>query len=248
MRKLLLTGVAVAAVVAASSTVAVNSAAAADLGTAPVYKAPPPVVAPNWTGFYIGINGGGGWGTKELWEPGGSPDPFSGKELAQNSVNGFLAGGQVGYNQQFGWVVLGIQGSFDWANITGTAPIPVFSTVDQFLSQTNGIFTLTGRVGGTVDRALFYVIGGAAWANDKYSLLEFGSAFASGTETRLGGLLGGGVEYAFTPNISGKLEYNFMDFGGKTVNICEGTDCIGFGVRQFIHTVTVGMNYKLDWH
>jgi len=247
MRKLLLTGVAVVAVVAASSAVAVNSAAAADM---PLKAAPPVAVAPNWTGFYIGLNGGGGWGTKELWEGEClSCDPFSGKELAQNSVNGFLAGGQIGYNQQYGWVVLSIQGSFDWANIRGTTPIPIFSTLDQFSSQTDGIFTLTGRIGGTVDHALLYVIGGAAWALDKYNLLEFGTPFASGSETRLGGLLGGGIEYAFTPNWSGKLEYNFMDFGGKNVTFCEGTECGTFGVRQFIHTVTVGVNYKFnDWH
>src|SRR5262249_18591129 len=100
-KKLLLASTVLAGMVAASV------AQAADL--APVYKAPPqPVVAPAmWTGFYIGAHVGGGWGTKEWSEPffGGKPSV----NLASFNVNGPLAGGQIGYNWQSGWVVFGVE-------------------------------------------------------------------------------------------------------------------------------------------
>jgi outer membrane immunogenic protein len=234
MRKILLAGVAAAALTA------VSSAMAADLGT-PVYKVPPaPVaVAPNWTGFYIGANGGGGWGTQEFFES----DPFSGKALSSIGVNGFLGGGQVGYNYQTGWLVLGVEGSFDWANINGDGPLEG----DTFSANTDWLANVTGRVGGTVDHALLYVKGGVAWAHDKYDINEIDFDY-TGSATRTGALLGAGIEYAFTPHWSGRVEYNFMDFGKNNVTFCEdGVDCEAYPIKQYIHTVTVGLNYKFDW-
>jgi outer membrane immunogenic protein len=233
MRNLLLAGVAVAAIVASSSVMA------ADLGVQPIYKAAPaPVVLPaNWTGFYVGAHLGGAWGTKEL------SDPFSGKSFLNAGVNGFLGGGQIGYNYQMGWVVLGVEGDLSEADITGSAPF-ISGSGDTFSSKTDWLATVTGRIGGTVDHALLYVKGGAAWAHDKYSI-DFFPGSALGTETRFGWVFGGGVEYAFTHNWSGKVEYNYMDFGTKSVNFCEGTDCEAINVQQRIHAVKVGLNYKL---
>jgi outer membrane immunogenic protein len=225
MRKLLLTSVAVAAVVAASS------AMAADLG-APVYKTPPaPVVlAPNWTGFYIGANAGGGWGTKTFFD---ETDPLFGKQV---QVNGFLGGVQAGYNYQVNWVVFGIEGSFDWADLQGN--------FEGFAPKVSWLATATGRIGGAVDHALLYVMGGVAWAHDNYDVC----CFAHNSETRAGGLLGAGIEYAFTPNWSGKIEYHFIDFGKKDLTFCEADgDCFTDAIDQKIHTVTVGVNYKFDW-
>jgi outer membrane immunogenic protein len=211
---------------------AANSAMAADLG-APVYKtAPAPVVlAPNWTGFYIGANAGGGWGTKTIYEV--PVEPF-GKQI---QVNGFLGGVQAGYNYQMNWVVFGIEGSFDWADLTGN--------FDAFVPKVSWLATVTGRIGGAVDHALLYVTGGVAWAHDKYEFV--GEPVTPASETRTGGLLGAGIEYAFTPNWSGKIEYNFIDFGNKTPTFCEGGDCAQIRINQQIHTVTVGVNYKFDW-
>lgn len=232
MRKLLLAGVAIAAMAAASS------AMAADLGT-PVYKAPV-ALAPNWTGFYIGGNAGAGWGSDELWESlTVGADPFSGKDLSNANANGFLGGVQAGYNYQWGWAVLGIEGSFDWSDIKGDGP-----AIDAtFSAKANWLATATGRVGGTIDHALLYVKGGAAWTHEEYSVF---STFANDTarETRVGGLLGAGVEYAFTPNWSGKIEYNFIDFGDRSVTF-SGTDpAILLGLRENISTVTAGVNYR----
>jgi outer membrane immunogenic protein len=234
MRNLLLAGVAFAAIVASSSVMA------ADLGMQPVYKAAPaPVVLPaNWTGFYVGAHLGGAWGTKDL------TDPFVGKSLASAGVNGFLGGGQIGYNYQIGWVVLGVEGDVSAADITGTAPF-IFGGSDSFSSKTDWLATVTGRIGGTVDHALLYVKGGAAWAHDKYCINV--PECISGTETRTGWVFGGGIEYAITHNWSGKVEYNYMDFGTKSVDFCEGGSCDPLDVRQRIHAVKVGVNYKFDW-
>src|SRR5689334_24093436 len=97
------------ALVALAATTA--SAAAADLARrGPYYQAPAPVYAPifNWTGFYIGVNGGGGFGSSN-WDSTGSRD-----------VSGGVIGGTAGYNFQFGQVVAGIEGDVDWSGINGT--------------------------------------------------------------------------------------------------------------------------------
>jgi outer membrane immunogenic protein len=238
MRKLFLAGVAIAALAAGTS------AMAADLET-PLYKGPV-VLAPNWTGFYIGGNGGAGWGTSELFEPlTVGTDPFSGKDVSNANPNGFLGGVQAGFNYQVGWAVLGIEGSFDWSGIKGDGPAVAFD--ETFSAKTDWLATATGRVGGAIDHALLYAKGGAAWADDKYSLFLPGFFGDTASETRVGGLVGAGVEYAFAPNWSGKIEYNFIDFGDRSVTF-SGTDPAFIeGVRDKINTVTVGVNYRFGW-
>jgi outer membrane immunogenic protein len=126
MRKYSLTLLAAAAIGLVAS-----AASAADLPRkAPAYMPPTPPFS--WTGFYIGINGGGGWGTVEttingftLGPPPAVPIVLNGLNLplASQGVNGWLFGGQIGYNYQAApWLVLGIEGEGDWANISGNAP------------------------------------------------------------------------------------------------------------------------------
>jgi outer membrane immunogenic protein len=237
MRKILLAGVAAAAMAAC------GSAMAADLGT-PYYKTPM-VTAPNWTGFYVGGNAGAGWGTSELWEPVfPNADPFSGKAISNIGTSGFLGGLQFGYNYQIGWAVLGVEGSFDWTGIKGDGPAAI---LDTYSAKTDWLATAAGRVGGTINGALLYAKGGAGWANDKYAIFVPGFSDTA-SETRVGALVGAGIEYAFTPNWSGKVEYNFIDFGDKSPTF-SGTDPAFIeGVREQLNTVTVGLNYKFDWH
>ena len=98
------------------------SALAADLGAAPV-KAPVArrSMAPayNWTGFYVGVNGGGGWSTCT------GMDPAAGPGINSLNGSGALAGGQVGGNYQIGNVVLGLEGTYDWADIRNTQSAPL---------------------------------------------------------------------------------------------------------------------------
>src|SRR5882672_9740960 len=96
---------------AVGALLAAQCANAADLSVAPLYKAPPPAAAPayDWSGFYLGINGGGGWGHSN-WDANATGIRTSGE----------LVGGTAGYNWQLGGAVLGVEGDIDWANLKGT--------------------------------------------------------------------------------------------------------------------------------
>ena len=219
-------------------------------------KAPPLVAAPapwSWTGLYVGGHLGSGWGTKE-WANDCDPTGCSTGALASGTVNGFLGGFQAGYNYQINWVVVGIEGDFSFANVSGSYPCFGGSSCT---SKADWFATLTGRIGGTVDHALLYLKGGVAWAHDKYSEAcsdcssNDGFATFSGGETRTGWTVGAGVEYAFTRNWSGKLEYDYMDFGTRSVTFTSDVPSrfspYTVDILQRVHAVKAGVNYKFDW-
>ena len=139
------------------------SAQAADM---PLYKAPPPAPVPfSWTGFYIGAHVGGGWGTREFdFNDLTAVAPFLWTSAIP--VNGPLAGGQIGANWQAGWAVLGVEADGSWANLQGKG---ICNTTTFFLNcaaKTDGLATVTGRLGVDLDRTLVYVKGGGAWMHE----------------------------------------------------------------------------------
>jgi len=245
MRKTLLCGVAMATV-AAAGFAAMGPADAADI--APVYKAAPaPTALPwNWTGFYLGAHIGGVWGTKDAF------DPFDGKSAGTGTINGYLGGVQAGYNVQYDWVVVGIEGDFSGANVTGANIFSgPFCCGNTGRAKVDWFSTLTGRAGVTVDHALLYVKGGVAWAGDKfYNGPTSATAIFSTNVTRIGWTGGAGIEYAIRRNWSAKLEYDYMDFGTHRVSfVCSGACDPTFDVdfRQRVHVVKAGLNYRFDW-
>src|SRR5262249_2631419 len=129
----------------------------------------------------------------------------------------------AGYNQQVGVIVLGIEGDLDAAGLQGTAPCVL---VLNCTMKHNWMADITGRAGVVaVDRALIYLKGGVAWEGSNFtvgnSVTVAGMTFAAnanGSGIQTGGLLGMGVEYAFLPNWSAKLEYNYIDFGTRSFN------------------------------
>ena len=201
--------------VAALSFAVAQGASAADL---PLPSKEPMVIPPpvySWTGFYIGGNFGAGFGTTEatlnigppntiinaLAGPGVPPITVNVPVVSQSS-NGFLGGGQLGYNWQMGTFVFGVEGDFDAAGLQGTAPcVIVFACTVKH----NWEADITGRVGVvTMDRALIYLKGGVAWEQASYNLgnsITVGAFNASlnagNSATRTGGLLGMGIEYKF---------------------------------------------------
>ena len=233
MKKFLLTGVALAALS--------GSALAADLPArrgVPV-KAPEPVVyGYNWSGFYIGAHGGGGWSEKCF--------TFVAANDGCHDGDGFLAGGQVGFNYQASQFVFGVEFSGSWADITGDHR-SLLAPADTYRSEINSILMLTGRVGLAFDRMLLYVTGGGAWAHDKFEYTD-ATGLVTGTSTakksRTGWTVGAGIEYGIAPNWSIAAQYNFVDFGDKDVAFTGAGGNFTDSVDQQVHLATVRLNYR----
>ena len=152
------------------------SATAADLAVRPYTKAPAMVVAAyDWSGFYVGANGGGAW-SHECWDV----DPFTinippipsiavaGSEGCHTS-SGATAGGQIGYRWQRTTWVFGLEAQGNWADLTGSNPsqTAIFSGFAN-RSRIDAIGLFTGQVGYAWNNFLLYVKGGAAVTHDKY--------------------------------------------------------------------------------
>jgi outer membrane immunogenic protein len=200
-----------------------GSASAADLPLPQVYKAPPAFFS--WTGWYIGVNGGGGWGTTSHTVTAGIT-ALPAVTTGNFNTTGGLAGGTVGYNYQFNWFLVGAEADLDWSNIRGTfngaVPIPGGTAGFSVSSQLQWLETTRVRAGFVWDHALIYGTAGAALAglnataNASAAASGIGAAVtASDTQTRFGWTAGGGVEYAFTNYLSGKVEYMYVDLGSQ---------------------------------
>ena len=244
--------VAAAAILLASTSVG----SAADLAMkAPV--APAPIWS--WTGFYIGGHVGAGWGTTETSLTsltGGGGPLIGGIALTQNDRSGFLGGGQVGYNYQAGWAVFGIQGDIAGLRISGTTPCLTVGV--SCTAKSDWLASVTGRIGGVLaDHALVYVKGGAAWMNTSHSFaIPAGlgpTAFSvSSDSTASGWLLGFGTEYAFTPNWSAFIEYDYIDFDKANIALnltpLVGTAAIAnVDVKNKLSIAKIGVNYKFGY-
>jgi outer membrane immunogenic protein len=201
--------------------------------------APPPAPAPvyvpppfSWTGLYIGGQVGGDFG-RTHWS-----DPF-GATRERSSLDGFSAGGQIGYNYQFGALVAGVEGDFTWTNLQGNKTSVAGTNLDTRLDWTS---TVTGRLGYAIDRALIYGKGGAAFAQEKDKLTDPFGATATSDITRAGWTAGAGVEYGITNNWSAKVEYDFLGFGSQ--NATFGAPPVGTtGVDLNVQQVKGGVNY-----
>ena len=206
-----------------------SGALAADLPGRRAAPAPQSFLAPtpvyNWTGFYAGVNGGA--------------DFVSHTKRAFGRGTGALVGGTVGYNYQVNQFVAGLEGDWDYSSARNTrTPAPGVTTK----SRLSSIATVRGRLGYAADRALVYVTGGYAGGEVKHSIIDVPKGIvASKSNFRSGYALGGGIEYAFTNNISAKAEYIYASLGKKTA--FSGTaDATNSATR--VSMVRMGLNYK----
>jgi outer membrane immunogenic protein len=222
----------IAGCLAAAALFMAPSAKAADLSVAPLYKAPPAPVTPayNWSGFYLGLNGGGGWG-HSYWD----------SSATGISTSGAVAGGTAGYNWQFGNAVVGLEGDIDWANLKGSNTSTLCpagcSTSDTWLS------TVRGRAGYAFGGILPYITGGLAVGDIRAST----PGFAGATNTNAGWTVGGGIEFALPgTNWTAKAEYLHVDLGRFNCGVnCDGlpTD----NVSMHDNLVRAGVNYRFGW-
>lgn len=211
----------------------VSAACAADALSEPV------AANYDWSGFYAGLNGGGAWADK-CW--------FSIDQAADEgcvSPSGGLLGGQLGYNFQNGPFVFGVEATADWANLDETRQSltsPVFLHTDV-----RALYTLGLRVGYAMDNLLVYGKAGGALADDSYEEIFNGISATTADEVRAGWLIGAGAEYGITRHISVGMEYNYSDFGSKTVRFePTGAPFTAFdeSIEQKIQTVTARLNWR----
>ena len=223
-------------------------AVAADM---PVKARPMPVATVfSWTGCYVGGHVGYAWGKKDV-------DPLVpvANFTYDHDINGVVAGGQVGCNlwQSDRWV-FGIEGQASWADLDGQHYVNTTAVTNNgFRTEADIIGSIAARLGyafGATGQTLVFVKGGAAFIHEQF--LANGTAnpaswlFSSGKDLRWGWMVGAGIEQALTSNWSLKGEYNYSNFGSDDYRVCNAaqTQCFDYGVKQHVHLVKFGINYR----
>ncbi|MEX0752474.1 MAG: outer membrane protein [Xanthobacteraceae bacterium] len=229
MKKLLL------ASVGALSVALAGAATAADLPrqSAMPAKAPAAYMLPpySWTGLYLGLNGGGGWGNSRWSDGAGSTGDFD--------VSGGLFGGTLGYNWQTGPVVFGVEGDLAWSGIDGSTSAGICTGV-TCTTENNWFGTARGRLGYSVDRVMPYVTGGIAFGGIEAKT----PGFPGESDTQVGWTVGTGLEFALTGNWTAKGEYLYADLGDID---CSAANCGGTGTTKVefdAHILRAGLNYR----
>lgn len=260
MRVSVFAGISLAALLAAAP------ALAADIARQPVYKAPPPLVPVvyNWTGFYAGINAGYGFGGSGNVLTAGQAAPNAaeiGAGIRPGSVSldnsGFIGGGQIGYNWQFGSIVAGIEADADYTGFRDRQTFVNAGLNNTFRQDLDYLGTVRGRLGYAWDRTLVYATGGLAYGGLNNKVDFFGPAgqlqySGRDSSTKTGYTVGGGIEQAFGNGWSAKLEYLYYNLGSDTVNaaLVAGGGGVGTGYNTSFkndgHIVRAGLNYKFN--
>ena len=253
----------------AVSSFAALPASAADL---PVKARPmaPAAAAFSWTGFYIGANGGYGFGGHDdvdILETNNGALFVSGTwpgsaRFGTLEPKGWFGGGQIGYNWQVSNFVLGFETDLQGADIKSsqgsTLPYIVAPNTISIAagSKIDWFGTARGRVGLAFDRWMIYGTGGLAYGQNTYNVamtdtFGFNAAINSKT-TRLGYVVGGGVEWSFAPSWSVKAEYQYINLGNYPLGAIEttaagaSTFAIATQARPDFHTVRLGVNYLFN--
>ena len=218
MKRLVLASIGALAVV---TTMGAANAADIQRRQAMPTKAPAYVQMYNWTGAYVGINGGGGWGRSNASAPFASGD---------FNTSGGVVGGTIGYNWQTGPAVFGLEGDIDWSNIRGSSTCGAGFSCE---TKNSWLATARGRVGYAFDRFMPFVTGGLAVGDIKNTVSGVGSS----TATKAGWTVGAGLEAALTGPWTAKVEYLYADLG-------RGTSVLGADTKFNASIVRAGLNYR----
>jgi opacity protein-like surface antigen len=214
--------------VAAAAILGLPAAAmAADL---PMQQQAPAAYTPvasvyDWSGVYLGVHAGYGWGETNI------ESPVAGLDDIDSDADGFLGGVQAGYNAQWGNWVGGVELEATYSGIEG-------DDVAGLDTELNWMGTARARVGYAFDRILPYVVGGLAIGDVEATNTVTGF---SESNTHIGYTVGAGIEYAVTDNISVKGEYAYVDFQDESYDLGTG---IPTDADLDAHTVKAGLNYK----
>lgn len=217
----------------------------------------------NWSGIYAGLNAGWGWvrdrGNTFCIDPTGVVNGFGCVSNAiagpQIDGDGFIGGGQIGYNWQVNQWVFGVEADIQGADIKGSVDI-IFNTGEgpgRFVAheKLNWLGTVRGRVGWAWDRLLIYGTGGFAYGGvdvDQNTIFPTVQYPSSVSMTKTGWTAGGGLEWAFYGNWSGKIEGLYYSLGSiSTVGGAVGDATGYFGGKDFDvkgGIIRAGLNYK----
>ncbi|WP_442756839.1 outer membrane protein [Methylocystis sp. JAN1] len=253
----------------AAASFAAGSAFAADLPSrkeAPVYVPPPPLLT--WTGFYAGVNIGGGWSANSV-NP-NSLAPYAnnvtgaitflpGNVSGGNTAGGVIGGGQIGYNYQIGAFLVGVETDFQGSSMNsggannfavypgdggalgplGSLWVPLTSGGNNGVAL-NWFGTVRGRAGYLITPTLLaYATGGFAYGGLSANVNGY-------SNTRTGWTVGGGGEWMFLPNWSAKVEYLYTDLSGGGSTGTFGWNW-GYHRHPSYHVVRAGVNYHFNW-
>jgi len=244
--------------------------AAADLGARPITKAPvaaPYVAAYNWSGCYIGANGGGEWSHISGTVAAGGvitplPFPVGAGGIFFNDNNNHsssgMFGGQVGCQWQTGSWVWGIEGDLDatGGHRTFIAPgaVGIFLPGDVIDFKRRWEASIRGRVGYAWDRFLIYATGGVAFADERARFVPVLTPFVfENDRTVTGGTVGVGGEYGITDSLSLGVEYRYTQYGRDNATFGNGLALGALGVPVVANVklnenqVTARLNWRVNW-
>jgi outer membrane immunogenic protein len=242
MKKFLLSGVAVAALLA------VGPALAADMPVKAVPMAPP---AWSWTGLYTGVHVGGGWGSTDYLDNSAVGFPPGG--AIHQSPSGALGGTQTGARIQFGHAVFGLESKFSWADINSSVlsgPVPG----ETVTFRVNSLYTGTAEFGWAWDKWLLYAKGGYAGGsieqNNNAPAVGAGPFQSSQSHHGNGWTAGAGIDYMWLQNLVVGIEYAHYDLSygsGVSAESNGGVPYIQSGGRVKVDAIMARASIKSDW-
>jgi outer membrane immunogenic protein len=189
---------------------AFSSALAGLAGTALAADVMAPVY--DWSGAYLGLQAGYGWGDTEHFNPPGRTGTLD--------IDGFAGGLEGGFNFQSDALVLGLEADISLSNIEGSHGPALFNPgPNSFncgsgpcITEVNWLSTARLRAGYAMDNFLPYVTGGVA-VGGVDATIPNDPTLTAGDSTQVGWTVGAGLEYGFNNNISAKFEYLYVDLG-----------------------------------
>jgi outer membrane immunogenic protein len=215
----------------------------------PYAKAPVAVASVyDWSGYYVGVFGGGGLGNHNYNNANG----FAGftNFTANYNSTGAIGGGEAGYNWQTGNYLFGVEGDGFWSGIKGNDGAQVaagnfaVNSVDASNLRWGG--TLRARGGIAVDRLLLFFTGGWAFGDILHTSTAAGFPVDQFNNHQSGLTAGGGIAYAITDNVIGKIEYRYYDLGryNRAGNPLTPNRQLPYTVDNTYSVVTLGIDFK----
>jgi outer membrane immunogenic protein len=218
------------------------TAHAADL---PMKAAAPVVPVYDWSGFYVGGFGGYAFGNQNLNNALG-PNPGFANFTSNWETHGAFGGGEAGYNWQMGTVLFGIEADAAGTNIQGRNNFGLTdvngAAMDDF-NKLKWVASVRARGGIVVDRLLLFFDGGWAFGDIQHTNTVLGGAVDTFTNHRSGLAAGGGIAYAITDNVIGKVEYRYYDLGTYHRDVPLNT-AMPYSVANTYSTVLLGLDFK----